>query len=206
MKIKSTNFKLIISMLAVLVSTLLFKGKVMAEESNLKEAIFGGGCFWCMQPPYDKLKGVKKTYVGYSGGHTENPTYEEVASRTTGHVESVLVVYDPREVSYTELLNTFWKNIDPTQEDGQFADKGSEYRTVIFYGNEEEKKLAEESKKTLGDSGKFKKPIATAIEPASVFYRAEENHQEYYKKNAVHYKLYKMGSGREAFIKSQWGE
>jgi len=200
------KLKVILSIFALVVSTLSITGVAMAEESNLKEAIFGGGCFWCMQPPYDKLRGVKKTYVGYSGGKTENPTYEEVASRTTGHVESVLVVYDPVEVSYKELLSTFWKNIDPTQEDGQFADRGSEYRTVIFYGNDEERKLAEESKKALADSGKFKKPIATAIEPASIFYRAEEEHQEYYKKNTVHYKLYKMGSGREAFIKSQWGE
>ncbi len=178
----------------------------MAEDKDtgLEEATFAGGCFWCMQPPYDNLKGVKKTYVGYSGGKVENPSYEEVSSGETGHTESVLVVYDPKEVTYKQLLKTFWMNIDPTQEDGQFADRGSQYRTVIFYNNEEQKKLAEESKKELADSGKFKKPITVTIEPNSTFYRAEEYHQGYYKKNEIRYKLYKMGSGRATFIEETW--
>jgi len=213
MKSNKTKLRLVLNAAKIVallfVSGVFINGTVMAESkdveaSGLKEAIFGGGCFWCMQQPYDNLKGVKKTYTGYSGGKTENPTYEEVASRTTGHVESVLVVYDPKEVTYTQLLKTFWMNVDPTQENGQFADRGSEYRTVIFYGDQEEQKLAEESKKELADSGKFNKPIVTAIEPAATFYRAEEEHQEYYKKNAVHYKLYKMGSGRAAFIHENW--
>ena len=213
MKSNKTKLRLVLNAAKIVallfVSGVFINGTVMAESkdveaSGLKEAIFGGGCFWCMQPPYDNLKGVKKTYTGYSGGKTENPTYEEVASRTTGHVESVLVVYDPKEVTYKQLLKTFWMNVDPTQENGQFADRGSEYRTVIFYGDQEEQKLAEESKKELADSGKFNKPIVTAIEPAATFYRAEEEHQEYYKKNSVHYKLYKMGSGRAAFIHENW--
>ncbi len=188
--------------------TLLIGVEVMADsntDEGLEEATFAGGCFWCMQPPYDNLKGVKKTYVGYTGGKIENPSYEAVSEGTTGHTEAVLVVYDPKKISYKELLKTFWKNIDPTQADGQFADRGSQYRTAIFFHNEEQKKLAEESKRELEQSGKYKKDIVTSIEPVSTFYRAELYHQDYYKKNKVHYNLYKMGSGRAAYIKEMWG-
>jgi len=159
-----------------------------------------------MQGPFDQLKGVKKVYVGYTGGKVVDPSYEAVSAGSTGHTEAVLVVYDPKEVSYKDLLKAFWKNIDPTQEDGQFADRGSQYRTAIFYNDEEQKRIAEESKSELQASGKFKKPIATTVEPTSIFYRAEEDHQDYYKKNSVHYKLYKVGSGRQAYIDRTWGE
>ncbi len=178
----------------------------MPQELGLKEATFAGGCFWCMQPPFDRLPGVKKTYAGYTGGTVENPTYQQVSSGDTGHAESVLVVYDPQLVTYEKLLETFWRNIDPTQIRGQFADRGSEYRTAIYYHDDEQRKLAEQSKYELERSKKFDKPIVTTIEPASAFYRAEEEHQDYYKKSAIHYKLYKMGSGRADYLKRTWGE
>lgn len=185
-------------------------GQIMDQQTlkgqELAEATFAGGCFWCMEGPFDQLPGVKDTIVGYTGGAVADPSYEQVSSGTTGHTESVLVVYNPKEVSYEKLLETFWKNIDPTQVDGQFADRGSQYRTAIFFHNEEQKKLAEASKEKLASSGKFKKPIATTIEPASTFYRAEEYHQDYYKKNSIRYKLYRVGSGRADYIKRTWGE
>jgi methionine-S-sulfoxide reductase len=185
-------------------------GQIMDQQTlkgqELAEATFAGGCFWCMEGPFDQLPGVKDTIVGYTGGAVADPSYEQVNSGTTGHTESVLVVYNPKEVSYEKLLETFWKNIDPTQVDGQFADRGSQYRTAIFFHNEEQKKLAEASKEKLASSGKFKKPIATTIEPASTFYRAEEYHQDYYKKNSIRYKLYRVGSGRADYIKRTWGE
>lgn len=197
------KFLLILSICLTSIAAAKGEEKPMSE---LKEATFAGGCFWCMQGPFDVLQGVKSTIVGYTGGHVENPTYEEVSAGSSGHTESVLVVYDPRETSYEKLLDTFWRNIDPTQDDGQFADRGSQYRTVIFFHDEEQKKLAEESKAALQRSGKFKRQIATTIEPASQFYRAEEYHQEYYKKNETRYKLYKVGSGREDYLKKSWGE
>lgn len=172
----------------------------------LEKATFAGGCFWCMQPPYDKLKGVVSTTVGYTGGHKKNPTYEEVSSGTTGHAEAVEILYDPTQTTYEELLDLFWHNIDPTTQHGQFADRGTQYRTAIFYHNEEQKRLALASKEALENSGKFARPIVTEIVPASDFYRGEDYHQEYYKKNPTHYGLYKVGSGREAFIKEIWGD
>ncbi len=170
-----------------------------------EKATLAGGCFWCMESPYDKLKGVMSTTVGYIGGHKANPTYEEVSTGRTGHAEAVEIVFDPKLISYTQLLDVFWKNIDPTTDNQQFADFGTQYRTAIFYHNAEQKRVAEESKKKLEKSGKFDRPIVTKIEPAATFYKAEDYHQDYYRKNAAHYKLYYRGSGREAYVKKQSG-
>ena len=169
-------------------------------------AIFAGGCFWCMQHPFDKLKGVISTTVGYTGGGTENPTYEDVCSGETGHTEAVEIQFDPAQITYSELLDVFWKNIDPTTPNRQFADIGSQYRTVIFYHNEEQKQVAELSKDEMGKSGVHDRPIVTEIIPASVFCTAEEYHQKYYKKSADRYERYSSGSGRERYLKRTWGE
>ncbi len=174
--------------------------------TELQTASFAGGCFWCMQYAFDRVKGVKKTVVGYTGGKQASPDYEEVSSGMTGHAESIEVQYDPKEVTYSQLLDAFWHNIDPTAVDRQFADRGTQYRTVIFYRNDEEKKLAEDSKAALGKSGKFDKPIATQIVAASQFYPAEDYHQAYYKKNSMHFQAYEIGSGRAGYIKRTWGD
>lgn len=175
----------------------------MAEK---RDATFAGGCFWCMEPPFENLPGVLSVESGYTGGATENPTYESVCSGRTGHAEAVRVVYDPARIGYGALLDAFWRNIDPTALNRQFADAGSQYRTAIFYHDEEQKRLAFESKDALSRSGKFDKPIVTEIGPAGVFYRAEEYHQGYHRKNPAHYKMYKKGSGREDFIRCAWGD
>jgi len=167
-------------------------------------ATFAGGCFWCMVTPFDQMPGVIKVTSGYSGGHTENPTYEEVCSDTTGHVEVVQIEFDPELMSYERLLELYWQQIDPTDAMGQFHDKGHSYRTFIYYHNEEQKLLAEKSKAALEASGRFNKPVVTEIVPASPFYAAEEYHQDYYKKNPFRYKMYRKGSGRDAFIKAHW--
>lgn len=182
------------------------KGKNPAASRKLEKATFAGGCFWCMEPPYDKIKGVVSTTPGYTGGSKENPTYEEVSSGRTGHAESVEILYDPSQVSYSQLLDVFWHNIDPTTKDRQFVDTGSQYRTAIFYHSEEQKRLAEESKARLEKSGKFGKPIVTEIVPAGKFYPAEEYHQDYYKKNPRRYKFYRFNSGRDQYLKRIWGE
>ena len=176
------------------------------SENKLEKATFAGGCFWCMQPPFDKLDGVVSTTVGYCGGKEENPTYKQVSAGKTGHAEAVEILYDPSRVSYTELLNVFWMNIDPTQENGQFADIGAQYRTAIFYHSEEQKRLAEASKKELKNTGRFSKEIVTEIVPATPFYRAEEYHQDYYKKNPLRYKIYRYGSGRDDYLVRKWGK
>jgi len=175
-------------------------------ETRIESAIFAGGCFWCMESPLEKIEGVKEVISGYTGGHKENPTYEEVSSGTTGHLEAVEVVYDPSKVSYERLLDMFWRQIDPTDLNGQFVDRGSQYRSAIFYLSVEQKRLAEKSKEELQKSGKFKRPVVTEILPASTFYRAEEYHQDYYKKNPIRYKFYRFNSGRDKFLKKAWGE
>ena len=169
------------------------------------KATFAGGCFWCMEPPYDKLPGVLATVSGYMGGKTRNPTYEQVSSGTTGHTEVVQVEYDPTRVSYEKLLEVFWRNIDPTQRDGQFCDHGSQYRTAIFYHNDEQKRLAEASRAALVKSKPFKGDIVTEITAAPEFYRAEEYHQDFYKKSPTRYKLYRTGCGRDARLQALWG-
>jgi peptide methionine sulfoxide reductase msrA/msrB len=187
-------------------AALAVKGTSMSEPKNseLKKATFAGGCFWCMQPPYDKLKGVVSTRVGYTGGRVENPTYEQVSSGKTGHAEAVEILFDPSETTYEELLDVFWQNIDPTSLNRQFADVGTQYRTAVFYHDEEQKRLALASREALEKSGKFKGPIVTEILPAAEFYAAEDYHQEYYKKNPARYNAYKFGSGRETFLKDLW--
>ena len=175
------------------------------DNKEIEKAVFAGGCFWCMQNPYDELKGVVSTAVGYTGGNKDNPTYEEVCSGNTGHAEAIEVLYDPLQISYTELLNVFWRNIDPTTLNRQFADAGTQYRTAIFYHNEEQKQSAESSKLEMERSGIYDDPIATEITPASTFYRAEDYHQKYYEKCPLKYKMYKSGSGREQYLEDMWG-
>jgi peptide methionine sulfoxide reductase msrA/msrB len=182
------------------------KAEMAKEETNLRKATFAGGCFWCTEADFEKLPGVVKVISGYTGGNKENPTYEEVSSGTTGHVEAVQVYYDPSKVTYEELLDYFWKHIDPTDPGGQFVDRGSQYRSVIFYHNEEQKQLAEKSKEALGKSGKFDKPIVTEIIRATKFYEAEDYHQDYYKKNPLRYKFYRYNSGRDQFLEKVWGK
>jgi len=174
-----------------------------APVAGGKIAIFAGGCFWCMQSEFSDTPGVISVTSGYTGGTVKNPTYEQVSSGATGHAESIQVVYDPTKVSYDKLLVIYWGNIDPTDEGGQFADRGTQYRTVIFYTSEEQKNLAEASKKHVEE--KLKKPIYTEITKASEFYPAEDYHQDYAKKNPVHYNAYKYGSGRVSGLKEIWG-
>jgi len=175
-------------------------------ESNMEKATFAGGCFWCMEPPFEALEGVSEVVVGYTGGNKDNPSYEEVSAGKTGHFEAIQIIYDASKVSYPELLDVFWKSIDPTDETGQFADKGARYKTAIFYHNAEQKRLAEESKKKLQESGKFTKLIAVKIIKASRFYTAEEYHQNYYKTNPKEYEAYKEGSGRAGYLKKMWND
>ncbi len=177
-----------------------------ATTKRLEKATFAGGCFWCMTPPFEKLEGVKEVISGYTGGHVVNPTYEEVVSETTGHRESVEVIYDPSIVTYEKLLDVFWRQINPTDAGGQFVDRGESYTSAIFYHNEEQKRLAEESKKKLEQSGRFDKPVVTAILPAGPFYRAEDYHQDYWKKNPVRYKFYRYNSGRDQYLTKIWGK
>ena len=190
----------------VIVLIFLAMSAVAGGEDDMKKATFAGGCFWCMEPPFRILKGVTDVKVGYTGGTKENPTYEEVSSGMTGHREAIQITYDPAKVPYNELLDIFWQNIDPTDPGGQFADKGPQYETAIFYDDAEQKRIAERSKDALNRSGKFARPIVTKIIKAGPFYPAEAYHQEYYKKNPVKYKLYKEGSGREAYLHKVWGE
>lgn len=174
------------------------------NNRKLAEATFAGGCFWCVEAKLEGLDGVAEVVSGYTGGHVENPTYGQVCSGKTGHLEAVLVRYDPDVVSYEELLNAFWRSIDPTDVGGQFADRGEQYTTAIFYHNEEQKRIAESSKKLLDASGLFDKPVATEIRPASTFYEAEEHHQNYCKINPQRYKTYSVLSGREGFLEKNW--
>ena len=181
------------------------RNEMPKDDKILKIGTFAGGCFWCTEADFEKLPGVVKVISGYAGGHKENPSYGEVSSGTTGHVEAVQVYYDPSKLSYAELLDYFWRHIDPTDGGGQFVDRGSQYRSVIFYHDEEQKRLAEKSKEELNKSGRFKKPIVTEIVPFTRFYEAEEYHQDYYKKNPLRYKFYRYNSGRDQFLEKVWG-
>lgn len=189
----------------------------MSEEEKIKKesqvsmggeteekATFAGGCFWCMESPFEKLEGVKEVVSGYTGGDKENPTYKEVSAGGTGHLEAIQIIYDSSKITYTELLDVFWKQVDPTDPNGQFVDRGQQYKTAIFYHNEEQKKLAEKSKEKLDKSGKYERQIVTQIVQASKFYRAEEYHQDYYKKNPIRYKFYRYNSGRDRYLKKMW--
>ncbi|MBJ6726470.1 peptide-methionine (S)-S-oxide reductase MsrA [Geomesophilobacter sediminis] len=170
-----------------------------------EKATFAGGCFWCMEHPFDELPGVVSVTSGYTGGTRKNPTYEEVSAGGTGHAESVQVVYDPSRISYQKLLDVYWHNIDPTVKDRQFCDVGHQYRSAIFYHNEEQRRLAEQSKRALEQHKPFAGPIQTEIVPASTFYPAEEYHQHYYKKNPIRYKFYRTNCGRDRRLKELWG-
>ena len=172
--------------------------------SNKELATFAGGCFWCMVKPFDELPGIHGIVSGYTGGQVVNPTYEQIKTGGTGHREAVQITFDPEVFPYQKLLDLYWPQIDPTDDEGQFIDRGSQYRTAIFYHTEEQKELAEESRKKLEESGRFKKPIVTEILAASDFYRAEEYHQDFYKKNPGAYKEERETSGRDTFIKENW--
>lgn len=175
----------------------------MAEH---KKAVFAGGCFWCMVHPFDSLPGIESVVSGFTGGHVENPTYEEVVRGNTGHTEAVEITYDPDKISYEELVEIYWRQTDPTDASGQFADRGDSYRPVIYYSTAEEKEIAEKSKQNLQESGPFSDPIVTSIEPIQPFYPAEDYHQDFYKKEPVHYQRYSVGSGRAGFLEEHWGK
>jgi peptide-methionine (S)-S-oxide reductase len=175
-------------------------------EERVETAIFAGGCFWCMEPVFDKMEGVFSVTPGYTGGTIPNPSYQEVSAGETGHAEAVRIVFDPARVSYRELLQVFWHNIDPTTRNRQFCDFGSQYRSAIFYLSEEQKRVAEESRRELAESGPLDRPIVTEILAASEFYPAEQYHQQYYKKNPLNYKLYHDNCGRNSRLKELWGE
>ena len=184
-------------------------GVAQAQEStpaNTRTAVLAGGCFWCIQPAFDKAPGVIKTLVGYCGGTEPNPTYELVGSEKTKYRESIEITYDPAKISFEQLLDIYWKEINPTQADGQFTDIGPSYRAAIFYGSDEEKKIAEASKEKLASSGKFDKPIVTEILPAMKFYPAEAYHQKYYQQNPTHFEAFEHGSGRTSFQEKTWGK
>jgi peptide-methionine (S)-S-oxide reductase len=177
-----------------------------ANDAGSKTAIFAGGCFWCMEHPFDEIDGVVSVTSGYSGGSKQKPTYEEVSAGTTGHAEAVQVVYDPGKVSYQKLVDVFWHNIDPLTANAQFCDHGTQYRSAIFYLDDEQKRIAEASKEALAKSGRFDKPIVTQIVAASTFWPAEDYHQHYYKTNPVRYKFYRYNCGRDQRLEQLWGK
>jgi peptide-methionine (S)-S-oxide reductase len=174
-----------------------------AQGKATATAIFAGGCFWCMVHPFDELPGVVSVTSGYTGGHKVNPTYQEVSAGDTGHVEAVQIVFDPKQIGYEKLLEVFWRNVDPLDKGGQFCDRGSTYQSAIFYQNEEQKKLAEQSKATI--EKKLGKSVVTTIHPAATFYAAEDYHQDYYKKNPLRYKYYRYSCGRDQRLEQLWG-
>jgi peptide methionine sulfoxide reductase msrA/msrB len=176
------------------------------EDGTLKTATFAGGCFWCMESDFEKIDGVVEVISGYTGGHVENPTYEQVSAGGTGHAEAVQVIYDPEEVTYQELLDVFWRHINPTDMGGQFADRGTQYRSAIFYHDDDQKRLAMESKTELEKSGPMNEPVVTGIEKFTRFYRAEDYHQDYFRTHELQYTLYRRNSGRDQFLKKVWGD
>lgn len=210
---KAMKIPILIAALALIISgcqksDLAREGKrdMAGEVSTIRQATFAGGCFWCVEADFEKHPGVVKVVSGYTGGQKENPSYEEVSSGTTGHVEAVQVYYDPSRITYEEVLEIFWRHIDPTDSGGQFVDRGAQYRSAIFYHDEEQKRLAEKSKEAMNRSGKFTKPVMTEIIKFSRFYEAEDYHQDYYKKNPLRYKYYRYGSGRDQFLQKVWGK
>lgn len=175
-------------------------------DIKTQKATFAGGCFWCIESEFKAIDGVLEALSGYIGGHSENPTYEQVCSGASGHIEAVEIILDPSKITYEELVEAFWRQIDPTDRDGQFADRGSQYQPVIFYHNDSQKEIAEQSRAKLDASGRFQKSISTEILPASRFYPAEDYHQDYYMKNPLRYKMYRQGSGRDRFLKGIWND
>ena len=188
------------------ISLLLTIGAISHAQTSTETATFAGGCFWCMEPPFDKLKGVLSTTSGYAGGKEKNPTYEDVSAGKTGHAESIQILFDPKQVSYQKLLEVFWVNTDPTTADRQFCDWGSQYRPAIFYHNESQKKLAIESKKAIEENLSVKGRIVTEIVPLMKFYPAEEYHQDFYKKDPSRYNSYRKGCGRDKRLEELWGK
>ena len=197
---------LIMLFLSLMATAVLASPQEDGKAARLETATFAGGCFWCMEAPFDKLPGVVSVTAGYTGGQVKNPTYEQVSAGTTGHAESVRIVYEPQKIGYKQLLDIFWHNIDPTVKNRQFCDVGNQYRSAIFYHTDEQYRLAEESKKELEDNKPFKGPIVTDVVPASEFYPAEEYHQHYYKKNPLRYRYYRYGCGRDQRLKELWGD
>lgn len=197
---------------SLLVLIVFFSFKVLASADidppadHFAKATFAGGCFWCMEPPFDKLKGVISTTSGYMGGHIDKPSYQQVSRGNSGHTEVVQVIYDPAIINYQQLLNTYWKNIDPTDAQGQFCDKGSQYRSEIFYHNANQQALARQSKATLLTDKPFKGDIVTPISAATTFYAAEDYHQNYYQKNPIRYKYYRYSCGRDKRLQQLWGD
>ncbi len=188
-------------------NTLSIASKTMNDQKrNRAVATFAGGCFWCTESDFEKVEGVVEVISGYTGGHDENPTYEAVGTGTTGHTEAVQVIYDPEKITYEELLDIFWKHVDPTDSDGQFVDRGSQYRPGVFYHNEDQRRLAEASKAELEKSGRFNKPITVEITALEAFYPAEKYHQDYYKKSPMRYTQYRFYSGRDQFLKDAWAK
>lgn len=190
----------------LLTSTFAARSTSYAADSQLAKATFAGGCFWCMEEVFEKVEGVVSVTSGYAGGQVTDPSYEQVSSGRTGHAESVEVVYDPGKVTYNTLLDVFWHNVDPITPNAQFCDHGTQYRSAILYHNEEQKRLAEKSKKAIEESNRFKEPIATQIVMASPFYPAEDYHQDFYKKNPIRYKFYKYNCGRAQRLEELWGK
>ena len=210
MKTAVVTLMLLISTFAV-ASVLMAAGDTSPKKDappagQLQKATFAGGCFWCMEHPFDELPGVVSVTSGYTGGQKKNPTYQEVSAGGTGHAESVQILYDPSKIGYDKLLSRYWHNIDPTVKDRQFCDVGNQYRSAIFYHNEEQRRLALQSRKALEMSKPFKEPVVTEIVAASEFYPAEEYHQHYYKKNPIRYKYYRTSCGRDHRLKELWGE
>lgn len=198
---------------AVLLGSHMVRGMDRKKDLSMKDqpsktetAVFAGGCFWCTESDFEKVDGVVEAISGYTGGMVTNPTYEQVSAGGTGHVEAVKVIYDPDKVSYSQLLDVLWRHIDPTDNGGQFVDRGSQYRSVIFYSDEEQRQLAETSKKELEQSGRFSKPIVTEILALGPFYAAEEYHQDYFEKNPIRYNFYRAGSGRDRFLEKVWAD
>ena len=180
------------------------KSDARTPSGGTRDAVFAGGCFWCIESDFEKIQGVIDVISGYTGGHVANPAYEDVSAGGTGHIESVKVVYDPEKITYEQLLDVFWRHVNPTDAGGQFVDRGAQYRSVIFYSSDEERRLAEASKKRLAASGQFEDPIVTEILPLGPFYTAEAYHQDYYKKNPIRYRFYRGNSGRDSFIEKAW--
>ncbi|MDX1519690.1 MAG: peptide-methionine (S)-S-oxide reductase MsrA [Gammaproteobacteria bacterium] len=202
---KSRSLLAVLALSASLLMAAAIAGEYAAKNKAQAVATFAGGCFWCMEPPYDKTEGVISTISGYMGGHVVNPSYEQVSSGKSGHIEVVQVTYHPDIVSYEELLEIFWMNIDPTDDRGQFCDKGPQYRSAIFFHDESQRNKAIESKQTLQKNKPFKESIATEILEASEFYPAEEYHQDYYTKNPLRYKYYRFACGRDKRLEAVWG-
>ncbi|NEZ02976.1 peptide-methionine (S)-S-oxide reductase MsrA [Wenzhouxiangella sp. XN201] len=191
---------------AIVFVLLIVMHSAMADDKEHARATFAGGCFWCMEPPYDKVEGVIETVSGFSGGHVENPTYDQVVRGGTGHLEVVQVVYDPEKVDYGQLLEIYWRNVDPFDGGGQFCDRGESYRPAIFVHDDEQSEQAHASLEALESSGRFDQPFAVTIEPFEAFYAAEDYHQDYYRKNSVRYKYYRWSCGRDQRLEAIWGD